>query len=164
MFASVRGTMAKVDPNLPIFGVRTMVDEVGENLTVPRMVATLASVFGVLAAFLAAIGLYGLLAFNVARRTREFGIRTALGAGPKEVVWLVIREVLILAGCGIGLAIPASFGLARLARSQIYGVGTVDPVSIAGAGILLAAVGCIAAFLPAARVTRIDPVRALRYE
>jgi predicted permease len=164
VFAAVRRTMTRVDPNLPIFGVRTMIEEVSENLSVPRMVATLALVFGGLAAFLAAIGLYGLLAFNVARRTREFGIRTALGAGPREVVWLVVQEVLVLAGCGIGLAIPASFALARLASSQIYGVGAVDPVSIIAAGILLATVACVAAYLPAARAVRIDPVRALRYE
>jgi ABC-type antimicrobial peptide transport system permease subunit len=141
-----------------------MTDEVSENLSAPRMVATLASLFGALATFLAAIGLYGLLAFNVARRTREFGIRTALGASPSDVVWLVIREVLVLAGMGIALAIPAAYGLARLAQSQIYQVSAADPQVIAAAAFLLATVACLAAYLPAARAMRIDPARALRCE
>jgi predicted permease len=164
MFPVIRRTMTSIDPNVPVFETRTMTDEVSENLSAPRMVATLASLFGALATFLAAVGLYGLLAFNVARRTREFGIRTALGASRSDVVWLVIREVLVLAGMGIALAIPAAYGLARLAQSQIYQVSAADPQVIAAAALLLATVACLAAYLPAARAMRIDPARALRCE
>ncbi len=164
MFGVLRRTMTAIDPNVPVVDARIMTDEVSESLSAQRMVATLASLFGALATFLAAVGLYGLLAFNVARRTREFGIRTALGASRSDVVWLVIREVLVLAATGIALAIPAAYGLARLAQSQIYQVSATDPAVIAATALLLATIACLAAFLPAARATRIDPVSALRCE
>jgi ABC-type antimicrobial peptide transport system permease subunit len=120
--------------------------------------------FGLLATLLAAIGLYGVMAFTVSRRTREIGVRMALGAVPGDVVWLVMREVLMLVGTGVVLGLAGAWGLGRLIGSQLYGVTATDPVSIAAAATLLAAVALVAGYVPAWRATRVNPVLALRYE
>jgi ABC-type antimicrobial peptide transport system permease subunit len=110
------------------------------------------------------IGLYGVMAFTVGRRTREIGVRMALGAVPGDVVWLVMREVLMLVGTGVVLGLAGAWGLGRLISSQLYGVTATDPVSIAAAATLLAAVALVAGYVPAWRATRVNPVLALRYE
>ena len=129
-----------------------------------RLVATLSAAFGALATLLAVIGLYGVMAFTVSRRTREIGVRMALGAVPGDVVWLVMREVLLLVGTGVVLGLAGAWGLGRLISSQLYGVTATDPVSIAAAATLLAAVALLAGYVPAWRATRVNPVLALRYE
>lgn len=129
-----------------------------------RLIATLSTAFGVLATLLAVIGLYGVMASTVARRTRAIGVRMALGAVPADVVWLVMREVLVLVGSGLALGLVASRGLGRYVGSQLYCVTGSDPMTIAGACLLLASVAAIAGYLPARRATRVNPVLALRYE
>jgi predicted permease len=164
VFPAIRTAVTNVDPDLAVLQTMTMSEELRNNLSAERMVALLASVFGALAAFLAAVGLYGLLAFNVVRRTREFGIRTALGASRGQIVWLVLKDVLALAALGIAAAIPAAIGLMRLAQSLLYGIRSADPKNIAAAVAILIAIAAAAAYLPTIRASRVDPARALRYE
>ncbi len=164
MFNAVRAEVKSIDPNLPIFEMRTLDDQLDQSLLTERLVAALSTVFGFLATLLAVIGLYGVMTYTVTRRSREIGIRMALGAEAPNVVWLVMREVVKLVGAGIAIGLPAAWGLARLVRAQLYGVEPTDPVTIAAAAILLAAVAALAGYIPARRATRLDPVRVLRYE
>jgi ABC-type antimicrobial peptide transport system permease subunit len=120
--------------------------------------------FGVLATMLAIIGLYGVMAYTVARRTREIGIRMALGALQGNVIWMIMREVLLVLAVGVVIGVPAAMGLSRLVRSQLYGLTPYDPGTLVGATVVLAAVACLAGLIPALRASRIDPTQALRYE
>jgi ABC-type antimicrobial peptide transport system permease subunit len=120
--------------------------------------------FGFTALALAVVGFYGVMSFSVSQRTREIGVRMALGAVPGDVVWLVMREVLVLVGSGLALGLVASWGLSRLVSSQLYGVTGSDPTTIAGACVVLASVAALAGYIPARRATRVNPVLALRYE
>jgi len=117
-----------------------------------------------LTVLLASIGLYGVMAYNVARRTRDIGIRMALGAAPGNVRWQVLRETLLLVLIGIAVGVPAALGVARLVRSMLFGLGLVDPIVIVSSAALLALVAALAGFLPARRASRVDPMIALRYE
>jgi predicted permease len=163
-FGSIRQVMSQLDSNIPMYNPRTMDAQLDQSLLNDRLVATLSAAFGVLATLLAVIGLYGVMAFTVTRRTREIGVRMALGAVQGDVVWLVMREVLMLVGTGIVLGLAAAWGLGRLVSSQLYGVTANDPATIAGAAVLLAAVALVAGYVPARRATRVNPVLALRYE
>jgi predicted permease len=164
MFATVRGTVHDLDANLPVYGMRTLDEQLDQSLVAERLTAFLATVFGFLATLLAAIGLYGVMAYNVGRRTREIGIRIALGAPSPNVLWLVMREVLVMVGLGVAIALPAAWGLARLVQSQLYGIAPSDPMSMAAATFSIVLVAALAGYIPALRATRIDPIRALRYE
>jgi ABC-type antimicrobial peptide transport system permease subunit len=162
--AALRGTVAGFDPNLPVYDLKTMQTEIDDSIYIDRMIAALSSFFGGLATLLAAIGLYGVMAYNVARRTREIGLRMALGAERGHVVWLVMREVTLLAGVGIAVALPIAYGLGRAVNSQLYGVQPADFGVLAGGMVLLALVAALAGYVPARRASRVDPLVALRYE
>ena len=164
MFAALRNAVKRQDANLPIFQMKTEEQQLDDVLAPERLAASLSTVFGFLAALLAALGLYGVMAFLVTRRTREIGVRMALGANRSNVVWIVLREVLLLVGVGIAIGLPAALAVCNLLRGQLYGMSPFDipTISFATGGIIL--VAALSAYLPALRATRVDPLRALRYE
>jgi predicted permease len=164
LFPVLRTRVREMDPNLPIYAMRTTQEQLDNSLTTERMIASLSIAFGILATLLATIGLYGVMAYTVARRTREIGIRMALGALAGNVIWMVMREVLSLVVIGVAVGVPAALGLTRLVRSQLYGVDSYDASTLALATLGLAAIACLAGYLPALRASRVDPIRALRYE
>jgi predicted permease len=161
---TVEQVVRQLDPAMPIYDVRTLEDQVARSLSTDRLIANLTAVFGALATLLAMIGLYGVLAYVVTRRTREIGIRIALGALTRSIAWMVLREVLVVIGLGVALALPAIWALTRFVKSQLYGVTPMDPLAIIGAMALLTVVATIAGVLPARRAARVDPVIALRAE
>ncbi len=163
-FAVVRQTMKQIDPGLAVDSMRTMDDQIETTLTNERMIELLAISFGLLATMLAGVGLYGVLAFSTAQRTREIGIRIALGSSRMSVSRLVLADVLRLAGIGIVVAIPCSVLLGRLLRSQLFGVSAADPLTLGGVILLIAIVALVAAVLPAHRASTVDPTTALRTE
>jgi len=163
-FGAIREAMRQLDPNIPLVRPRTMESQIDQSLLNERLIAILSTAFGALATLLAVVGLYGVMAYTVARRTREIGVRMALGAVQGDVVWLVMREVLLLVGTGVAFGLVAAWGLNRLVSSQLYGIAATDPLTIAGAAAVLAAVAMLAGYLPARRATRVNPVLALRYE
>jgi len=164
MFDTLRRAIREVDASVPTYEMRTLDQAVENSLLTERMLATLSIAFAGLATLLAAIGLYGVMAFMVARRTREIGIRMALGAAGRSVVWLVMREVLRLAGAGLAIGFAASFALTRLVEAQLFGVKPTDAITMLLATLGIAAVVALAGYLPARRATGIDPMHALRFE
>jgi predicted permease len=161
---SIRSKVRDMDANLPIFDMRTTDEQIANSLAAERMIASLSTVFGFLATILAAVGLYGLMAYNVVQRTREIGIRMALGAEQKDVVWMVMSDVLLLVGVGVAVGVPVSLGLARVVQSQLYGLSAHDPWTLLLATGGLALVAAAAGYIPAFRASRLDPTAALRYE
>jgi predicted permease len=164
VFTSILKRVHQLDANLPVFEMITLERQMEDALVTERLVASLSTGFGFLATLLASIGLYGVMAYTVARRTREIGIRMAIGAAKTDVLWLVMGEVLVLLGIGMAIALPAAWLLTRSVRSQLYGIQPLDPMSIISATIAIACVALLAGYVPARRATRIDPMRALRYE
>ncbi|MBA0085835.1 MAG: FtsX-like permease family protein, partial [Acidobacteria bacterium Pan2503] len=128
------------------------------------LLASLSTVFGCIATLLAALGLYGVMAFMVARRTREIGIRMALGAGQDSVVWMVLRETLTLAGIGMAIGLAGASALTRLVQAQLFGIQPTDLLTMVAASLGIAAVTVLAGYIPARRATAIDPMQALRWE
>jgi predicted permease len=163
-FAALRAQVRQLDANLPLYGMRTVDEQVENSLLIERLIAGLSTVFGCLATLLAMVGLYGVMAYTVERRTREIGIRMALGAFHRDVIWLVMREVVLLVAIGIVAGLAASFALTQYVQSQLFGVTRNDPLTIVLATVALAAVGCLAGYIPALRASRTDPMHALRYE
>jgi predicted permease len=160
----IREAVARVDSTLPVTDVKTMNRQIEESLYVERMVAALSVAFGGLATLLAAVGLYGVLSYAVAARTREIGIRVALGAERKRLLLLVLKEVAVLSALGIGIGLPAGFFAGRLVESELYGLSGRDPIAIALATFVLLATAALAGYIPAARASRVDPMVALRHE
>jgi putative ABC transport system permease protein len=163
-FAMVRQAMKQIDPDLAVDELRTMEDQIDTTLSNERMIELLAISFGLLATMLAAIGLYGVLAYSMAQRTREIGIRMALGSSRLNVSRLVLVDVVRLAGLGVLVAMPCSVMLGRLLRSQLFGVSAADPLTLAGVVLLIAVVALMAAIVPARRASSVDPTTALRAE
>ncbi|MGB2901683.1 MAG: ABC transporter permease [Candidatus Acidiferrum sp.] len=164
MSALLRQTVQETSPSLPAIEIRTMSGLVNDTLQTDRFIEQLSGAFGALAMLLASIGLYGIMAYTVARRTRDIGIRLALGAEPGNVLWQVLRETLVLVLIGIMIGVPAAIGGTHLVRSMLFGLGFADPVAILFAVTLLALVAALAGFLPARRASQVDPMVALRYE
>ena len=162
--STIRQAMQTLDAKLVLDNFRTMTEQVEDTLTTERVIAFLAESFGGLAALMAAIGLYGVLAYSTAQRTSEIGIRMALGATRASVVRVVLTEVLWLAGIAVAAALPLSLLLGRAVRSQLFGVSSSDPLSLIMATLLIVLVAISAASLPARRAAKVDPIVALRYE
>jgi ABC-type antimicrobial peptide transport system permease subunit len=164
LVARLRQEVRRVDANLVVSDVRTLRDQVDQQLSGERMLSFLSTSFAVLATLLAAVGLYGVLDFVVTRRTREIGIRVALGAVRARVVGLVLREVLLVFVVGTSAGVAAGFAGFRFVESELFGVEGNDPLVLAGSVAALLGVVLAAALLPARRAARLDPVRALRHE
>jgi predicted permease len=161
---AVRQAIRRIDPDTPILGFTTLAQQVDESLAQERLVARISTLFGLLALFLASVGLYGVMAYTVARRTGEIGIRMALGARRMQVLWMVLGEALRLVAAGIVFGIPLVVVFGRLISSQLYGISPADPLSILGAIVLLAAISALATYVPARRAAKVDPMMALRHE
>lgn len=161
---AIRQAISQVDARLPVYSVGTMEEQVQGTLRQEKLIAQLVSFFGLLALLLASIGLYGLMAHGVVRRTREIGIRMALGAERSMIIWMVLRETMVLVLLGIAIGVPAAIGASRLIASQLFGTNPSDPVTLALSGVLLTGVALLAGFLPARKASKVDPLIALRYE
>jgi len=160
----VQKTVAAIDPNVPVANLATQEQIIGGTIKQERLLATLCAGLAAFALVIACIGLYGLLSFNVARRTSEIGIRMALGAQPGNVARVILSEALLLAAIGIGVGLPVAFAAFRLIRSQLYGVEPSDPITLGMVIIVMIAVALFAAWLPARRAAKVDPMVALRHE
>jgi len=163
-FGIIRSVVKELDLSLPVYQMKTVEGQLDETLLTDRLVAMLSAGLGLLATLLASVGLYGVMAFVVARRRKELGIRLALGADQGTVLWLVMREVLLLLGAGLAVGIPAAVGLGRFVSNQLYGIQPNDPWLGMATVALLAVVSLAAGSIPARRASRINPILALRYE
>jgi len=162
--AAVRREARAMDPAMPMFEVETLATQVAASLQRERLLATLSTSFGLLALLLSCLGLYGVLSYTVAQRTKEIGIRMALGADRRDMLWLVLRDALRLVLLGAALGIPSALAASRLVVSQLYGISAADPVAIGLATLALMGVAAVAGYLPARRASRMDPLVALRFE
>lgn len=164
MYSAVKAQIRGLDAALPVYELKTLETQLDETLLTERLIALLSAGFGLLATLLATIGLYGVMAFVVARRTKELGLRMALGAQRRTVLWLVMKEVVILLGIGLAIGVPAAMGLGRFVAAQLYGIKANDPwiAGISVVALMLAAL--TAGMIPARRASRIDPMLSLRYE
>jgi putative ABC transport system permease protein len=162
--SGVRAAIASLEKNLPTYDMRTMNEQLSSSLFPARMGATLLVVFGLLALLLAAVGIYGVMGYSVARRTREIGIRMALGAQRGDVLKLVLKEGLTMVGIGVALGLIGAFFATSLLASFLYGVSVTDPITFIVISLILAGVALGAGFVPARRATKVDPLVALRYE
>jgi predicted permease len=156
--------VAQIDGRLSLSGMKTLNDQMDDSLLQERLVASLAGLFGILAVVLASVGLYGVMAYTVSRKTNEIGIRMALGSSRIQIARLVLREALLMVLAGLVLGIPAALATARLMRSQLYGLGPYDPTTLLFAVGVMTSVAVLACYPPATRAMRIDPMAALRYE
>jgi ABC-type antimicrobial peptide transport system permease subunit len=162
--AAAKGALASLDPDLPVYNVRTMAERVNESLARRRFAMTLLGLFAALALALAVVGIYGVMAYLVSQGTREIGIRMALGATPRDILSLVLRQGMTLAGLGVGAGLVGAFVLTRFMQSLLFGIAPTDAVTFAAIPLLLVSVALLASYLPARRAARIDPMVSLRCE
>jgi predicted permease len=160
----LRNEVKRMDASMPVYQMKTLEGQLDETLLTDRLIALLSAGFGLLATVLASVGLYGVMAFVVARRRKELGIRLALGAQPAGVIWLVMREVVVLLAVGLAVGIPSAIALGRYVSAQLYGIQPNDPWIAGSTIVLLTLVSAAAGLIPAHRASRIDPILALRYE
>jgi ABC-type antimicrobial peptide transport system permease subunit len=160
----IRRAVRAVDPNLPVDDVTKLVHLVDGSVLNQRLVAQLCTFFGILAAFLACIGIYGVVSYGIARRTSELGIRMALGAERRDVLWMVLWETLRLILIGVALGLAVALAASRMVESELFGLKSYDPLAIALAVTAMVGAASFAGYLPARRATGIDPMMALRYE
>lgn len=164
LVAALRNEIQQVDPSLPVLNIETLSERVENSLGDERRQATLLGFGGILALILAAVGLYGVMSYSVAQRTREIGIRMALGAGRGNVMGLVLKQGVTLVSAGVALGLAAAFGVTRLLASLLFGVSAIDPITFLATSVLLILVALLASYVPARRATKVDPIIALRYE
>jgi putative ABC transport system permease protein len=162
--AALREQVLALDPLLPVDGIKPMTVVLAESVAQPRFRTTLLGLFGAAAFMLAAIGIYGVISYNTGQRTREIGIRMALGAQRHNVLNLVLREGLLLALTGVALGLAGALALTRFLATLLFGVGTGDPITFAGVAALLVGAALLACYIPARRAMQVDPIVALRYE
>jgi putative ABC transport system permease protein len=162
--ATVRNVVQGLDSNLPVYDVKTLTAQVDEIVFTDRLVTIFSLCLGLLASLLAAVGLYGVMAYVVARRTREIGIRMALGATQKSVAWMILREIIGMLGLGLLIGLLAAYGIGRVVESLLFGVKAGDPIVFVLAAGLLAGVALLAGWLPSRKAASVDPMVALRYE
>ena len=163
-YGALRNEVKKLNASVPLYEMRTLGAQLDQVVLTERLIALLSAGFGALATLLAVIGLYGVMAFVVARRTREMGVRIALGARPALVIWLVMKEVLLLLSIGLAIGVPAAIGLGRFVAAQLYGIKASDPWIAVFTMLVLIAASTVAGLIPAHRASRIDPMVALRYD
>jgi ABC-type antimicrobial peptide transport system permease subunit len=161
---AVHRVVANADPNLPVENLKTMTQQVRDNVFLDRMISTLSAGFAILATLLAAVGLYGVLAYTVAQRTREIGLRMALGAAPARVRAMVLRQVAIMTAVGGVIGLLTALWAGRAAKALLFEMEGHDPIVLVTSVVLLSAVALGAGFIPAHRASKVDPMLALRYE
>ena len=164
LVAAIRREVQSLDPNLPVFNVKTFADQINDSVSRERLVALLSSFFGLFALLLVSLGLYGVMAYAVGRRTREIGIRMALGARAGNILWLVLRETLLLVLIGIAIGLPAALAATRLTEGMLFELTPTDPLTIVLATLVMIAIAALSGYLPARRATHVDPMVALHYE
>jgi predicted permease len=162
--AAITREARSMDPNVPIFDVKTMEQWLSESLARRRFAMLMLGLFAVVAMLLAGIGIYGVMSYTVAQRTREIGIRVALGAQTRDVLRLVVRQGMSLTGIGVGIGLVVAIAATRVMASLLFGVGATDPITFVAIALLLAIVALLACYLPARRATKVDPMIALRHE
>jgi predicted permease len=162
--AAIRQAVQSIDRNIPLFDVRSQREIISRGFARPRLFAVLSSFFGLLALALVCIGLYGVMSYSVSRRTREIGIRKALGARSGDILKIVLSETLILVAAGLVIGLGAALATTKMIESQLFGLAATDPLTIALAASILMITATVAGYLPARRATRVDPMVALRYE
>jgi ABC-type antimicrobial peptide transport system permease subunit len=165
---AVRRVVGEVNPEIAVAQVEPLTEQVRGSIATARLIGILSTSFAVLAVFLAAIGAYGLISYSVARRTNEIGIRVALGAQTRTLLWMVMRESLVLLAAGLAIGVPVALGvargLARVLKSQLYHESALDPVAFVVAGLVVSVMTVASAWIPARRAARVDPLTALRCE
>jgi predicted permease len=164
MISTIRGAVQKIDHRVLFDDPKTLDVQIDEDLSTDRLLATLSAFFSILAVLLASIGLYGVMAYSVARRTHDIGIRMALGAQRRDVLWMVLRQAFLLVVAGIAIGVPLTFALTRVVSSLLYGLSSSDPLTLSAAVLILFAIAALASYLPARRASRLDPMTALHYE
>jgi predicted permease len=166
LIPAVRRAIAEANPNIAIAQVVPLADQVQGSIATQRLIGLLSAFFAILAVFLAAIGVYGLISYSVARRTSEIGIRLALGADARALLWLVLRESLVLLAAGLAIGLPIALttahGLATFLKRELFQVNSVDPVSLLAACVVICTTTLLAALIPARRASKVDPMKALR--